>query len=154
MKVRKLAVALPPDRYSSEEVAQWTGGNVDFLRDKVGVHERRFMRVEQTTSELTAEACETLFAANPELTRDRVQLVVLITQGADQRCPHTSALLQDMLGLDSSCAAFDVGLGCSGYTYGLTITKSFMQAQGLRDALLVTCEPVSKGLRKTDRDTV
>jgi len=154
MRVRRIGVALPPKRVGSEEIAEWTGAKLEFLRDKVGVHERRFLGPEETTSDLAAEACERLFAEAPELDRERLGLLVLVTQGPDQRVPHTSAILQDRLGLGSHCAAFDLALGCSGYVYGLTVAKSFMEAQGIRDALLVTCDPASKALAKTDRDTV
>ena len=44
--------------------------------------------------------------------------------------PHTSAILQARLGLPTTCAAFDIGLGCSGYVYGLAIARSLMAGHG------------------------
>ncbi len=45
--------------------------------------------------------------------------------------------MQDSLGLPKSCLAFDINLGCSGYTYGLYALGALLEAGGLRRGLLL-----------------
>jgi 3-oxoacyl-[acyl-carrier-protein] synthase-3 len=154
MKLRAVAAAVPDRRVSAEEIAAWTGGEAAFIADKIGIRSRAFLGPGETGVSLAQRACDRLFAENPELQRDRVGLLIMVTQNPDYRLPHSSALLQAALGLGTQTACFDLGLGCSGYVYGLTVAKGFMAAEGITDGLLVTCDPYSKIMARTDRDTV
>jgi len=108
----------------------------------------------ETPLGLAHRACEDLFAKAPELDRNRIKLVVLVTQNPDFRIPHSSALLQRELGLESDVGCFDISLGCSGYVYALSVAKGLMLSEGLADALLVTCDTYSRIIGPHDRDTV
>ena len=78
----------------------------------------------------------------------------MVTQNPDgYGLPHTSAIVHEKLNLKKSCAVFDISLGCSGFVYGLSIIQSFMQANGMSQGVLVTCDPYSKVVDKNDRNT-
>ena len=70
------------------------------------------------------------------------------------KIPHSSALLQQSLGLPNDAGCFDINLGCSGYVYALSVVKGLMRSEGITDALLVTCDPYSRIMGRTDRDTI
>ena len=53
--------------------------------------------------------------------------LIMITQTPDYFLPSTACLVQQRLGLSDACAAFDVGLGCSGYPYGLWLAAMMLQ---------------------------
>ena len=111
--------------------------------DKVGVYERRFADENTCSSDLCYAAAEKLFEDN-QVDRSEIDLLVFVSQTPDYRMPATSYLLQDRLGLPTSCMAFDVNLGCSGFLFGLSIVYSFMEKHGLRYALLLDGETRSK----------
>jgi len=99
-------------------------------------------------------AVQNLLAKNPDLKLEDVQALVIVTQNGDaEGLPHTSAIVQHKLGLPTHAACFDVSLGCSGYVYGLYVLKGFMQATGLKNAILVTADPYSKIVDRADRMT-
>lgn len=154
MKIRSIAFASPDNRVGSEVIAEWSGLKPDFIISKIGVKSRRFLTEKEKPIDLAIEACEKLLAAVDAPKRDAIGLVVLVTQNPDYRIPHSSALLQQALGLPVSTAAFDIGLGCSGYVYALSTTRGMMQAEGIDNALLVTCDPYSRIMDRSDRDTV
>lgn len=154
MRLRDIATAFPPQRTTSKEIVSWTGGDLDFVVDKIGVRTRAFLREDESVVSLSQQACDKLFECNQQLARERVKLLVLVTQNPDNKLPHSSALLQSALSLDVGTACFDVSLGCSGYVYALSITKAFMSAEGITDGIVVTCDPYSKIMGKADRDTV
>lgn len=68
--------------------------------------------------------------------------------------PHTSAIVHGKLKASATCAAFDISLGCSGYVYGLSIVKSFMEQNGLKHGLFFTCDPYSTIIDPDDKNTV
>ncbi|MGJ4932275.1 ketoacyl-ACP synthase III [Bradyrhizobium sp. HKCCYLS2038] len=154
MKIRKTAFSLPSRVETSATLSEWSGLRQDFISQKIGVQERRFLPAGERPVDLAASACERLFAAPDGPAREAIDLVVVVTQNPDYRIPHSSALLQDALQLRSDIAAFDIGLGCSGYVYALAVLKGLMMAEGMSDALLVTCDPYSRIMGRSDRETV
>ena len=52
-----------------------------------------------------------------------------------------------------NCAFFDIGLGCSGYVYSLSVARTFMEANGLRHGLVVTADPYSQIMSEQDKNT-
>jgi 3-oxoacyl-[acyl-carrier-protein] synthase III len=115
-----------------------------------GIESRRIAPVDQCTSDLCAVAATALLD-NLNWNRDEVDALVLVTQTADYTVPATAPILQDRLGLPKSCLAFDVNLGCSGYTYGLQVVASLLAAGGLRKGLLLVGDTPSKTVSPRDR---
>lgn len=144
--------ALPSVRQTAEEIAAQVGVEVDFIRDKVGLHQRYILGPEETGVSLSVQACESLLARVPHL-RDRIGTVVCVTQTPDQRMPHNAGRIAARLGMPASTASFDVALGCSGYVYGIAILEGFLRATGQEFGLLVTCDPYSRLIAAEDRDT-
>lgn len=153
MRVRAIASAIPQTVYSAEEIAAWLGTDARFIRDKVGVDRRAFLAPAETGVSLATQAVDRLLS-EADVDRGSIELLAYVTQNPDYRIPHNSALLQAAAELPRSIAAFDIGLGCSGYPYALTISKGFMSAQGLRRAIVVTCDPYSRVMRRDDKATV
>ena len=83
-----------------------------------------------------------------------LQALVVVTQNGDgaETIPHVSAIAHGKLGLGTDVLAFDVGLGCSGYVYGLVILSGLMKQMGRR-AALVTADPYSRIINPEDRST-
>lgn len=118
--------------------------------DKIGVYERRFADDKTCASDLCFNAAEKLISDNG-IDRTEIDLLVFVSQTPDYRMPATSILLQHRLGLPTSCIAFDVNLGCSGFLFGLSIVYSFMEKHCLRKALLLDGETRSKVYNRRDR---
>ena len=118
--------------------------------DKVGIFERRFADANTCSSDLCLAAAEKLIADNG-IDREDIDLLVFISQTPDYRMPATSCTLQHRLGLPSSCIAFDITLGCSAFSYGLSVVYSIMQKSNLRKALILDGETRSKVYSPKDR---
>ncbi len=152
MPLRAFAHALPSVSHTSEDIARMTGADQAFIENKIGIRTRYVLGPDETGISLSQKACEKLFAAHPGL-RDRVSLLVTVTQTPDHPIPHNSAVLASRLGLSRSTASFDIALGCSGYLYGVIATHSFLKATGGTDAVLVTCDPYSRIMDPADKNT-
>ncbi|SDX00294.1 3-oxoacyl-[acyl-carrier-protein] synthase-3 [Pseudomonas syringae] len=130
------------------------GKDEDFILGKIGSTFLPRKDAGQETSDLCVEAANALFANNPQLQRESVDVLIVVTQNGDEEgLPHTAAIVQDKLGLSTNVAAFDISLGCSGYVYGIYALKGFMEAAGLKNGLLITADPYSKIVDPEDRNT-
>ncbi len=118
--------------------------------DKVGVIERRFADAETCSSDLCFAAAQKLFIDN-NIDRSEIDLLVFISQTQDYRMPATACTLQHRLGLNNSCIAFDVNLGCSAFIYGMSVVYSMMQTGAIRKALILDGETRSKVYGPRDR---
>jgi 3-oxoacyl-[acyl-carrier-protein] synthase-3 len=131
------------DRYKIDE---------RFIAEKTGF--RRLSYAAGADCVSLAEAAVRQLADRDPTLLGRIGLLVVITQNPDfQGLPHTSAVLANKLELSRDVAAFDVGLGCSGWVYGISIASGFMEANEIEEGLLITVDPYSRIIDVNDRDT-
>jgi len=126
--------------------------NEDFVLSKIGVRQRAVKVSDEDTSDLACRALEALLA-RASLSAAAIDVLIVVTQNPDRNLPHVAALVHGKLQLAAHCAAFDVGLGCSGYVYGLSILQGFMLANGLQRGVLITADPYSKIVHPEDKNT-
>lgn len=153
VRIAGIATAVP-DRVktSADDAVRFGADEMQRVVKNTGVS-RRSVAYHLCTSDLCAAAVEKLL---PELgwERESIDVIVLVTQTPDYPSPATACLLQHRLGLPRGVAAFDVNLGCSGYTYGLWLVASLLSTGALRRGLLLAGDTVSRAAAPTDRAVV
>jgi 3-oxoacyl-[acyl-carrier-protein] synthase-3 len=102
----------------------------------IGIHQRRLCFEWQCFSDLAFEATQVLLT-DLDWSRDEIDAVIVVTQSPDYLIPATAIIMQDRLGLAKSTIAFDVNLGCSGYTFGLQILGSLIASGVVKKGLLL-----------------
>ena len=85
--------------------------------------------------------------------RNSIDALILVTQTPDYFLPSSACMVHKWLGLGSDCAAFDVGLGCSGYPYGLYLASTMLRSGGHRRILLLHGETPSRFVNEDDHAT-
>lgn len=108
---------------------------------------------DQTAGDLAFAAAENLFAHLP-VDREKIGMLLFVTQSPDYRRPATACVLQHRLGLSMDCAAMDIGLGCSGFVYGLQTAMSMMERSDVTYCLLLLGETASKLVHPLDKSIV
>lgn len=136
IRIAGLAAAVPQREVSNLDYKWISLKERNQLIKTVGVEKRRMAMKGQTTSDLCFVAANKLL---DDLGWDRseIQALVFVSQSMDYIIPATSPILQERLHLPKTCLAFDVGLGCSGYVYGLSIIGSLMSQARIKKALLL-----------------
>ena len=86
--------------------------------------------------------------------RNEIGVLVFVTQSSDYIIPSTACLLQNRLGLSKSCLAFDVNLGCSGFTYGMTILGSLLMNTQCRYGLLLAGDTSARELSQREKKNI
>ncbi|CAM4134918.1 ketoacyl-ACP synthase III [Campylobacter armoricus] len=69
--------------------------------------------------------------------KNSIKGIIVVSQTHEYRFPVTAALLQDKLGIHNNCFAYDIAMGCSGYTYGLFSAMSHINSTNNRILLFV-----------------
>ena len=110
---------------------------------KTGVKGRYNAGIKQTTSDFCFAAAKKLLEEK-SIDPKEIGVLVFVTQTSDYALPATACLLQDRLGLSQDCIAFDVNLGCSGFTYGLNIVASLLNNSNSSKALLLAGDTSAK----------
>ncbi len=143
---------MPQQVTTSKELADKFGFSLAFVEDKVGVRNIYTASDAELTSDLAVKAVEKLLQRHPGL-ENKIQVMIVCTQTPDFQLPHTAALIQKKMQLGNHLASFDLSLGCSGFVYGLSIAKSFMEANHFDCGLLICAETYSKIINENDKNT-
>lgn len=117
-----------------------------------GVRERRVVEPGVTAADLCFEAAEGLLQ-RLGWERESVSGLIFVTQSPDYFLPSTACMLHQWLGLPDDCAAFDLGLGCSGYPYGLYLAAAMLKGGGHRRILMLHGETPSRFVAPDDQAT-
>lgn len=151
-RMQSIGRYLPMLRESNWEKAEQLGFSRDFLEHKLGVVQRSIKESGQSNTDLCVCAFEDL-RQRTNLPMEQLQLLAVVTQHPEFKVPHAAAVVHNRLGLAKNCMTFDVSQGCAGYTHGVTIVTGVMEAAGLEQAVLITCDPYSDKVDSQDKDT-
>jgi len=154
VKVAGVASAVPATvRPLTEFAAQYGTDEVQRISQSTGVERQHISLGKLCTSDLCAAAARRLLT-DLQWDPTSVEAVILVSQTFDfPSVPATACTLQMRLGLPSTCAAFDLALGCSGHVYGLWIAASLIAASGLNRVLLLAGDVASRTCSPLDRST-
>ena len=118
----------------------------------VGVKERRVVDDKTCSSDLCLKPAQALLH-ELDWEPETIDALIMVTQTPDYFLPSTSCLLHRDLNLPESCATFDLGLGCSGYPYGLWLASMMIHTGSAKRALVLHGETPSLFTHPEDRST-
>jgi len=149
--IKAISYYLPEKVVTNEDLVkefpEWT---VEKVAGKVGVHQRHIASGDETASDMATKASEKLFIEHG-IDRSIIDFVLLCTQSPDYFLPTSACLIQNRLGLSTSCGALDFNLGCSGFVYGLSLAKGLIAGGIAKNILLLTAETYSKHIHPKDK---
>lgn len=134
------------------DTAQFDRDEVRKVVGMAGIAKRRVAGPDQCSSDLCSAAARKLLA---DLAWEPASVdgLIFVTQTPDYHLPSTACVVHAALGLSDECAAFDVGLGCSGYPYGLWLGHMMVATGGLSRVLVLHGETPTKFTHESDRAT-
>jgi 3-oxoacyl-[acyl-carrier-protein] synthase-3 len=150
-KIRAICSSVPERSFDNMlETTAFDPKEVEKVVRMAGVRRRHLASDRICSSDLCAGAAKRLLE---QLDWDpkSVDALIFVTQTQDYLLPSTACLVQHWLGLSDSCAAFDVGLGCSGYPYGMWLASMMLTTGGFRRVLMLHGETPTRFSDKSDR---
>jgi 3-oxoacyl-[acyl-carrier-protein] synthase-3 len=125
--------------------------NSEWIVSRTGMQERHIAQDNEATSDLALGASLEAIKASGIKAED-IDLILVTTITPDMLFPTTACYLQAKLGL-KDIPAFDLLAACSGFIYGITTAKSYIETGLCKTVLLVGAETLSKITDWTDRNT-
>ncbi len=152
-RIAGIATCVPPQIADNADCAERYGAaEVRKVVAMAGIRQRRVAADNVTSVDLCHQAAKDLLD-RLGWSPDSITGLIFVTQSPDYFLPSSSCVLQHRLGLSADCAAFDVGLGCSGYPYGVYLAASMLRAGGQQRILLLHGETPSKFITADDHAT-
>lgn len=137
VSIKGIAAAVPQPIKKTTDATCWADAE-EAARyiENVGVAEVRRHHGDITCSDLCVAALEQLLA-DASWDKQDIDLLVYVSQSQDYILPATACVIHGRLGLPQTCHCFDISLGCSGWTYGISVVGAMMQSGGFRKAVLL-----------------
>ena len=132
-----------------EEFQTWTA---EKIYKKTGIKSRSIAAESETAVDLGFQAAEKLLN-NLCIDRNDIDFLIFVTESPDYILPPSACILHQKLGLRKTTGAVDVNMGCSGYIYGLALSKGLIDSKIAKNILLITADTYSKYVNKQDRST-
>jgi 3-oxoacyl-[acyl-carrier-protein] synthase-3 len=142
----------PETVYTNEYIETIAPTNAQWVRDNLGIKERRIAKPDQPTSDLAAKAGLKAIE-NAGLTPDEIDLIIVATSTQDRLAPSTAAIVQDKIQAYNS-VAFDLAAVCSGFLFSMSTAAQYIATGIYNNALVIGADTFSKIIDWTRRDCV
>ena len=143
---------LPANRVSNDDLAQKVDTSDEWITARTGIKFRHIAAENEKTSDLAAEAARRALDA-AGLDCGEIDLIIVATATPDMQFPSTATIVQQKLGIDNGCPAFDVQAVCAGFMYALTTANAYIQSGMAKNALVIGAETFSRIVDWNDRTT-
>ncbi len=152
MKARIIGTGsyLPKKVLTNSDLEEMVDTSDEWIVSRTGMKERRIAEGEHTSDMGIAAANAALKDAG--IAAEDIDIILVATMTPDYIIPNTAALIQASVGA-THAAAIDMQAACSGYLYGLAISKAFIEAGIYKKILLVATEKMSSLVDYNDRTT-
>lgn len=152
VSIKGISTCVPKEKIVTKDYELFNDSELELFIKSVGITERRVAPFEISTSDLCFHAAEKLIA-DLKWNKDEIDCVIFVSQSPDYFLPATAIILQHRLGLNKSTMAFDVGLGCSGYVYGLQLIASLLSNGNIKKGLLLVGDKSTLSTHIEDKST-
>ncbi len=150
VSVRGLAATVPA--MVKDNLTDPLVNDAEKILKNTGIHLRHVAPEHICASDLCEDAAKRLLDAL-EWTPEEIDCLIFVRQTPDYILPATVTILQEKLGISTSCYAIDISMGCSGYVMGLSNIAALMQSGLFKKGLLLVGDTISRTCSANDKST-
>lgn len=144
-------MAVPKRVLTNAELEKMVDTSDEWITARSGIKERRIADENTAASDLALEASLKALE-EAKLKPEDLDLIIVGTVTGDFTLPSTACILQNRLG-NKSAGVMDVVAACSGFIYGLSVAKAFVNIGQFKNVLVIGVEILSKFTNWDDRNT-
>ena len=122
-----------------------------WIRDRVGIVERRFARKDESVVDMAVDAGAKALA-DAGLAPSDIDAVLVATCTMPSYIPNAAGQTANRIGVRTA-AAFDINAACAGFCYGLGMASDMIRAGSARHVLVIGAEKLSDWVDPMDRST-
>jgi 3-oxoacyl-[acyl-carrier-protein] synthase-3 len=140
--------ALPELKVDNNKLAELVETDNQWIIDRTGI-EARHVATKESGLDLAVAAAE---EALGDIDKSSIGLLVVATVTPDMLVPSMGALVKKAMGLENAIA-YDINAACSGFIYGLWNVEALMKTHGIKRAMVIGVERLSRITNWEDRGT-
>ncbi|EHR49697.1 3-oxoacyl-(acyl-carrier-protein) synthase III [Saccharomonospora marina XMU15] len=141
-----------PDRIvTNDELAQRMDTSDQWIRDRVGIVERRFAGDDERLVDMAVTAGAKALA-DAGVDPSEVDTVVLPNCTMLSPIPNAAGQVADRIGIKAA-GAFDINAACAGFCYGLGLASDLVRAGSAGKVLVIGAEKLTDVVDPQDRST-
>jgi len=142
---------LPERVLTNQDLEKMVETSDEWIVSRTGMRERRLAREDEFTSDMGLAAAKKALKSAGKMASE-IDVIIVTTLTPDYLFPSTAALIQCALGAQQA-AAFDVQAACTGFLYGLSIAKGYIESGMYKNVLVIASEKLSSIVNYRDRGT-
>lgn len=150
-RITGLGSYLPQRVLSNYDLEKLVDTNDEWISSRTGMKERRIAAPQEFASDMGREAALKALQRSGTDVKD-IQIIIVATTTPDYLMPTTANLIQAQIGAVNA-AAMDLHAACTGFLYGLSVAKAYVESGIYKRVLLVASEKMSAFIDYTDRNT-
>lgn len=150
-RIRGMGSFLPERVLTNQDLEKMVDTSDEWIVSRTGMKERRIAGPSEFTSTMGKKASEKALKESG-LPAESIDMVIVATTTPDYPCPSTAAIIQGELGAVNA-SAVDIQAACTGYLYGLSMAKAYVESGMCKNVLVVASEKMSSIVDYTNRDT-
>ena len=142
---------IPKKVLSNLDLTKMVDTSDEWITVRTGIKERHIAGQNETTASMATAASEKALE-DARVEPQQIDAIICATITPEMPLPATACFIQDELGAENA-SAFDIAAACSGFVYGLEISKMFIESGRYQHVLLVGSETLSRITDYKDRST-
>ncbi len=151
-KFHSIGAYVPSNVLSNADLEKMVDTSDEWILKRTGIKERRIANSDEVTSDMGAIASK-IAIKRANLEPKDIDLIVCATVTPDYfNMPSTACIIADKLGV-RDVQAFDISAACSGFVYGLSVAKAFVESGMKKHVLVIGAEKFSSIVDYRDRTT-
>jgi 3-oxoacyl-[acyl-carrier-protein] synthase-3 len=139
-----------PERVvTNDDLSQIMETNDQWIRDRVGIVERRFAEKDELLVDMAVTAGSNALA-DAGVDPSEVDTVIVPNCTMPSQIPNAAAQVADRIGIKAP-GAFDLNAACAGFCYGLGVASDLIRAGSAGKVLVIGAEKLTDSVDPTDR---
>jgi 3-oxoacyl-[acyl-carrier-protein] synthase-3 len=141
-----------PERVvTNHDLSKVMDTNDEWIRERVGIAERRFGAETDTVVSMAVEAGSKAIAA-AGLTPADLDTVIVATCTSMAPIPNAAAQVAELIGIKQA-GGFDLNAACAGFCYALAVGSDLVRSGSSKRTLVIGSEKLTDVVDPTDRST-
>lgn len=150
-KISGAGMYVPEKVVTNREMEQFVETSDEWIIERTGIRERRFVAEGEANSDLGVKAVEKALAT-AKVDPAEIDLIIVATVTPDMMFPSTACLIQNRIGAKKAWG-FDLSGACSGFLYALMAGAQFIETGRHKKVLVIGSDVMSSIIDFQDRAT-
>jgi 3-oxoacyl-[acyl-carrier-protein] synthase-3 len=150
-RILGIGSAQPERVVTNDDLSKIMDTNDEWIRERVGIAERRFGSEKDTVVSMAVEAGSKAVAA-AGLSPSDLDTVIVANCTTMAPIPNAAAQVADLIGIKAA-GGFDLNAACAGFCYALGVASDLVRSGSSRRALVIGSEKLTDVVDPLDRST-